>query len=145
MIRLVWLVGFKIFGALTRYDLYDTIRWLKHIIMQTCLFKLSDLYFNWKYNAWGTCSYCNYHCNNCKKKKQKTLNKKKPEELLGWSFGYVEKFRVILNNSAKVLKTFSLALWSLYDLAFTSHKHSCSSQFCSESFIYFHFFICIHF
>ena len=32
MIRFVWLLfGFKISGALTRYDLYDTIRWLKHI------------------------------------------------------------------------------------------------------------------
>ena len=78
MIRFVRLLfGFKIWGALTWNDLYDTIRWLKHIIIQTCLFKLFGLYLNWKYNEWGTYSCSNCHCNNFKKEKHWTKKKMK--------------------------------------------------------------------
>ena len=56
---ILWpLFDFKIEGVLKQFDLYDTIGWLKHII-QNCSFKFSDLYFNWKYNEWGTCNYSN--------------------------------------------------------------------------------------
>ena len=38
----------------------------------------------------------------------KNTKQKENKELSEWSLGFVEKFRIISNNSAKVLKAFSL-------------------------------------
>ena len=74
----------------------------QHIIMQTCLFKLFDLYFrstmSEELRAIATVIAVI--------PKRKSTERKKKEELLGGSFGYVEKFWVISNNFAKVLKAF---------------------------------------
>ena len=53
--------------------------------------------------------------------KRKNTERRRKRRTAWRGFGYVEKFRVISNNSTKVLKAFSLASRSLYDLAFTSH------------------------
>ena len=129
------LIKAVLYGTIWWYNLYDSCLVLKSkellhgtICMirfddyvQTCLFKITDLYFNWKYNESGTCSCSNCHCNILKRKNIEWKKKMKNclgEAILRWKPHllplYLHPFLILKFSPYCVLQRVSLVYWRYF-------------------------------